>query len=428
MKLSQLAAVAVVSIAELAHCGSMQNVPGAGNRRAEIISRDSPAVKRSFAYLLRQAATIQNPTLRTQTVDALSNPLTCVRHRAGVDLTLKKAILKNLADAGLIDARDEASFPGGFMAGVFPPVFDEGSQCPRLAQSFIAAPGSIFGGHHSYPGGLAVHEMTNEISAINLAAQYREVYLSPSRQVHAGKPRPISTQWQGLISQDSIVGAPLWHDWAKVLVFQWNEDGSEFAELNFAGNGRTDNYGSAGDSQTGAHHILGLAESMKRKLPADFVITQASAHASPTLSNEYKVVNWLRAAAIVAQIDVIGAGYLAVDHQGRLRLPALRQLGSLDLNSASPSQVNLLAEYSIHNLSDSDFTYAVPAIHSAEWILEKLAPEFGYDPADVPRYNNHYRNVALSNLTAERLLMIYSQKGIAAVRTELRSLRAQSKI
>jgi len=41
---------------------------------------------------------------------------------------------------------------------------------------------------------------------------------------------------------------------------------------------------------------------MKRGLPADFVMTQASAHSVPTSGKEYKVVNWLRAAAIIARL------------------------------------------------------------------------------------------------------------------------------
>jgi hypothetical protein len=84
------------------------------------------------------------------------------------------------------------------------------------------------------------------------------------------------------------------------MVFQWNADGTEFSELNFGGIGQTDIYGTVGDSRTRAHHILGLAEAMARGLTAELVITQARAHAVPTLVNEYKVVNWLRAAAILA--------------------------------------------------------------------------------------------------------------------------------
>src|SRR5262249_57680746 len=98
------------------------------------------------------------------------------------------------------------------------------------------------------------------------------------------------------MNQDLIIAAPIWHDGGKGMVFEWNADGTELQELNFGGNGANDNYGAKGDSRTAAHHILGLAESMKRDLAPELVITQASAHSAPTLGNEYKVVNWIRAA------------------------------------------------------------------------------------------------------------------------------------
>ena len=96
-----------------------------------------------------------------------------------------------------------------------------------------------------------------------------------------------------------IIAAPIWHDWAKQMVFQWNEDGTEFIELNFGGNGKTDNFGRPGDSKTAGHHIIGIAETMARKLSPAFVVTQTSAHAAPTAGNEFKVVNWIRAAALL---------------------------------------------------------------------------------------------------------------------------------
>jgi hypothetical protein len=125
------------------------------------------------------------------------------------------------------------------------------------------------------------------------------------------------------LSQDVMIAAPIWHDWAKPMVFQWNSDGSEFLELSFGGNGTTDNYGSTGNSKTGDHHLISVAEAMKRGLPPDLVIAQASAHSHTTSDNEYKVVNWLHAAAIIAQIDPVAQGYLTLDAQGRLRLPPL---------------------------------------------------------------------------------------------------------
>lgn len=131
---------------------------------------------------------------------------------------------------------------------------------------------------------------------------------------------------------------------------------------------------------------MSVAESMARGLSPAFVITQASAHSNPTSGNEYKVVNWLRAAAIMAQIDPVAKGYLYVDSQHNLRLPPLRKLGDVNLNDAG--QTNALVEYELHNLSDADFTFSGPAINIVEAVLAVLAPQFGYDPNDVANYQD----------------------------------------
>src|SRR5258708_7024846 len=185
--------------------------------------------------------------------------------------------------------RTRRNFRAGLVAGVFPPVRQPGGDCPMLPQTYNAAPGSSFGGHHSYPGGLPVHEANNDRASVALADQYRASY--------GASTEPGPDRGRFVIDQDIILAAPLWHDWAKPLVFQWNADGTEFAELNFGGTGVNDNVGQPGDSRTGAHHILGVAETMARGLPPALVIAQASAHSNPTLGNEFKVVNWLRAAA-----------------------------------------------------------------------------------------------------------------------------------
>jgi hypothetical protein len=152
-----------------------------------------------------------------------------------------------------------------------------------------------------------------------------------------------------------------------------------------------------------------------------FVITQASAHSAPTSGNEYKVVNWLRAAAIIARIDPVATGYLTKDSQGHYRLPALRQLGQIDF--LSTSQTNILVEYELHNLSDADFTFSGPAVTMVETVLAQLAPQFGFDPTNAATYNLNYRNRILSSLTAERLQIIYANQGIGGVRQQLQSLR-----
>jgi hypothetical protein len=406
-----------------------QTVPGAGNDDAARLASSSALVQSARQLISNRISRIGDRTLARNVYELVENRQVCIRHRTAETAASKQAIVDKLSAAGLYAAADAAVFPGGALSGVLPPVLDAGSACPHLPQPFFSAPGSVFGGHHSYPGGLAIHESFNDISDTSFAANYRRVYGHPG-----GNGLPTIADPNGErggndrvdvdIDEDIIVAAPLLHDWGKPIVFQWNADGTEFAEFNFGGNGATDNFGAAGDSRTGAHHIIGVAESMARGLPPKFVITQASAHSSPTSGNEYKVVNWLRAAAIIAGIDPVANGYLRVDGGGLLRLPAVQHLGEVDLNAATPTQVNAPVEYQLHNLSDADFTQTGPAVSVAQILLATLAPAFGFNPSDTARYNKSYRNPALSHLSAERLYMLYTAGGLAAVRAQLTTLRA----
>jgi hypothetical protein len=429
-KLPIVCALAV--LAGTAGFAADQTVPGAGNTNAAALAKRSPMVQSAYQFVLSQAEKLQDAQLRRQTLDALSNPQTCIAHRARLTDAQKNTIVATLVSQGLLNLADASSIVGGAKAGVFPPVLNENTACPHLPQPFFSAPGStsVFG-HHSYPGGLPVHESNNDVADVHLAAEYREVYGHADRD---GFPTVDPDDVQGasehasedradiFIDQDIIVGAPLWHDWAKSIVFQWNADGSEFTELNFGGTGTNDNYGTPGDSRTGAHHIITIAEEMSRGLSPEFVITMACAHSAPTSGNEFKVVNWLRAGAIIAQIDPVAKGYLYVDGSGNLRLPPLRQLGN-DVNLNAAGQTNVLAEYTIHNLSDADFTYSGPAIDAVNVLLQQIAPQFGISPADS-NYLNKFRNPVLSFFTGERLLIIYSKQGLEGVVSEVEQLRA----
>jgi hypothetical protein len=406
--------------------GQTQTVAGAGNAAAEEIANGSRMVQSAMDFLVKQAKSVGDTKLRSETLDAISNPGTCVFHRAGFTDAVKDTILMTLKTQGLVRLSDDTTFPGGLKAGVFPPVLNETSNCPQLPQPFYSAPGSVFHGHHSYPGGLPIHESNNDVADQHLADEYRSIYGGSVAGGLAAIPAGAANGSSGkaiTIDDDIIVAAPIWHDWGKPIVFQWNADGTEFQELNFGGNGSTDNFGAAGDSTTGGHHIIGVAEAMKRGLSPAFVITQASAHSAPTSGNEYKVVNWLRAAAIIAQIDPVTSGYLTKDSHGNYRLPALRQLGQIDFLATTPSQTNILVEYELHNLSDADFTFSGPAVSMVETVLAQLAPEFGFSTANPATYNVSYRNRVLSSLTAERLQIIYANEGIAGVRQQLQLLR-----
>jgi hypothetical protein len=414
-----------------------QTQPGAGNAAALKIARQSPLVQSAMRFLTDQAEHIKDRALRTATLDILTNPRSCVMHRRGLaSAQAQDAVIQSLFAQGLIAQADATAVPAGVRAAVFPPILHADSDCPQLPQPIESAPGSAFGGHHSYPGGLPIHESNNDLSDVNLASQYQSIYggrgpsgtavidvnVNDNDNGHPRSARHDSINQAGLpIDNDVILAAPIWHDWAKTIVFQWNTDGSEFTEFNFGGAGVTDAWGAAGDSRTGGHHILSIAESMARGFSPLMVVTQASAHSAPTLGNEFKVVNWLRAAAIIARIDPVKAGYLSTDGAGHLRLPPIGKLGDVDLNAVG--QTNVRVEYTLHNLSDADFTFSGPAVTSVNTLLALLAPEFGYAASDAATFNTRFRNPALAHLSAERLMVLYGTKGTEAVRKELQQLR-----
>jgi hypothetical protein len=395
-----------------------QTLVGAGNIAADQVAAYSPRTQEAHAFLVASAKRIRDRSLREATVDLLQNRGFCVTSRAGVDDAKQNQMIASLLAAGLLNASDGMSFPGGLKAGVFPAILDSNTSCPHMPMSFDAAPGSSFSSHHGYPGGLPIHEANNLRAGLGLVEGYRESYQAVGHSHDAQDDEAEGWMRSAFfIDNDVIIAAPIWHDWAKTMVFQWTAAGDEFKELNIGG---TATNGSA----TGGHHVISISESIKRGLPPVFVIAQASAHSNPTLGNEFKVVAWIRAAGILAQVDPVAAGYLVTDATGAYRLPPLRKLASgVNLNVAG--QTNLLAEYTIHNLSDGDFTFSIPAAGDASVLIAQLAPRYGFDPADVMNYNTRYRNVVFANVSQERITILYGNGGLAAVRAELDALRAR---
>ena len=410
-----------LSLATTLALAADQTKIGAGNAVSQKTGHTSPLVRSALATLVSRVNQISNKGLRAATLDAISNPHTCVQHRANLTNAQKDQIVATLTNEGLVNPSDGSAIQGGIKAGIFPPILNDGTSCPQLPLDSYGAPGSTNNSHHAYPGGLSVHEVFNQQSSLNFAASYRGEYGRPNPNgfpIDSGTATPAEADVR--INQDVILAAPAWHDWGKTLVFQWNADCTEFTELNFGGAGVNDDNGMPGDSRTGGHHIISIAESMARGFSPLMVITQASAHSAPTLGNEYKVVNWIHAAAILARIDAIAKGYLTIDSSGHYRLPPLRALGDIDL--PGQGQSNLLIEYQIHNLSDSDFVNSIPAVTISQVVLQTLAPLFGYDYAKTAIYNAKYRNIVLSYLSAERIEMLYGKSGIPAVYNELNKL------
>jgi hypothetical protein len=137
-------------------------------------------------------------------------------------------------------------------------------ELPRERGSFAAA---CAGAHHAYPGGLAVHAYAELLHARGIEDAYRRAYGIELRD-------------------DWLVAAAIWHDSLAAATLPWRDDGTCGPEGRIAG--------------IEAHHVLGIAAAMMRRLPAPVVTVIASARAPIAGEGAKQVCGWIRAAAILA--------------------------------------------------------------------------------------------------------------------------------
>jgi hypothetical protein len=343
----------------------------AGNQDAMDLARRSSAITDANDAVLAMADALPDQPIRSKTLEVLRNPAPTYQLRSPSRAD-KEQVRQELLEAGLIT--DQVT-----VEGFFPPVGD-----PHEApQAFWSAPGSTYAGHHSYPGGLAVHEWTNASLAEQFLASYDARY--------------------GLVSESKAIdrsialAAPLWHDINKVTVFQWNQDGSEFVEQTIA--------------DTGAHHPISGAEAIVRGMPADFVVAQLGAHDPPQLGvSMQRLVNYIRAAAIIARVDPVAAGLL--QPSDAMGLPA-----GLGLNQIPPR-----IEGHINHLSDHDFVFSGDSATLMIRTLQDLAPQYGIDPPTQTARFNLFRNGVFSQAPDMRLYGVLQTGGVAAVKAAIDAL------
>ena len=307
-----------------------------GNARAARLAQASPMVRATYARVEELARGIRDESLRASILAFLRDPNPTYARRSPTP-EARTAIRDALARAGFVK-------PDAPVAGIFPPGTEPGVAIG--VQPFWSTPGSAEGSHHAYPGGLGVHEYFNA----SIAAQYADTY---DRHYFDGRRT---------VERDTVVGAALYHDIGKAVVFQWHDDGTIFDELTIAG--------------TGAHHILSGAEAIAHGRTPQFVTTLLSAHAAPSLGDETHVVDWCRAAAIVAGVDPVTFGLLVRDGGG-YRL------------TANPVPLEAFISY----LSDHDYVLSVHAARPAETTLA------------------WYRSAVLTRTTAISLYDVLARRG-----------------
>lgn len=269
----------------------------------------------------------RDPVARSDAASSPASVAASIPHAASARRALE-AEVASIGDEALRAAvraqLSATSMPGPLTAGVLAErlerlrtarLIDDGAGAGPLTvegDSFWVAPGGPCpDGHHAYPGGLAVHTLANVRHAVALAALYRDVYGVSLRE-------------------DWLRAAALWHDSGKAYTLRWRADGPEAGSC-----------GSEGKlGGTAAHHVLGIATAIARKLPAPLVVVIASAHAAPAQEGLEAVCRWLKAGSL-----------LATGAEDAVPCPG----------PASPPPL----EAFVHHLSDSDYLLTSAALAAA---------------------------------------------------------------
>ncbi len=228
------------------------------NQHAFQIAERQPKLKKLFEKLENEAQSIIDPNLRKDALAVLHHPVFGVLLKSR---SHEAEIIQNLKQEKLIDFTNTP-----------PSIFPKGEPMP-----FLAAPGSVWNSHHSYPGGLVYHTYTNLSLGLKYALVYQDVYDVKLRK-------------------DTLRFAAIFHDSAKTTTLSWNSDGScTSEEIQIAG--------------TSAHHIIAIAEAIFRKYPPDLIVTIASAHTPPATGIAAReLINYLKAGAILAEAPYTAAG------------------------------------------------------------------------------------------------------------------------
>ena len=278
-------------------------------------AQSSELIRMSYKIIEDYVNSIQDNSLRAKTLEIIKNPLPKIMELYTTPSAVTN-VYNKLLGANLINP---AQTPVNVL---FPPF---SGKCP---QAFLTAPGSGYGSHHAYPGGLVTHTAVNMCISENIYDTYKRIFSSS-------------------INRDIIMSAQALHDLAKPWVFQWTADGSSLKEYTIAG--------------TGAHHILSIAEVIYRGFPPKEIVAQACAHNHPNGGkDEAQVVGWIKAAAIIAGKDPIALGLLTADD----KIPSpQRQEG-----------------YIVH-LGDHDFVLSSPACQKSVKLLASIAQKhYGIAP------------------------------------------------
>jgi hypothetical protein len=324
------------------------------------MAKKSNLVQASYDYITGICGEITNQVLRDRVLQVIHNPAPTFMQRYTTSDARKILWQKLVAAKYLSETIGVDDF--------LPP----SENIQKASQPFYAAPGSGYMSHHAYPGGLATHTAFNIRSSLNVSQGYFETF-------------------DYKLDRDLIIAAQALHDLHKPWVFQWQEDGSCLKEITLAGQG--------------AHHVLGIAESIYRGFPSEVVVAQACAHNHPgSDKDEAEVIEWIKAACIIADKDPIGEGLLSADGS---TLPIPRR-----------------QENFVTHLGDHDWVLSGPAVKWTLPELKKIAQqEYKMNDQELNgKRFNALRNYVFSQFSAMRSYQVLATQGEAGLRAKVREM------
>ena len=340
------------------------------------IASSSRLVTSAYNELISVAGSLEDESYRRLMIECITAPkITFLELYKGDQDRIR--IFAEMVRLGFFNAEDAVD-----------EVFPRGHLTP---QTYLTAPSSHNDFYNAHPGGLAVTVAFNIRAADAYTANYRQFYGIP-------------------VNRDLAAAALCVHEYPKVWLYQWLEDGSWLEEP------RT-----VYDDTWHAHCIFVTAELLHRRYDARIVTAMAAAHQLSALDASMdgkrvvttwvgleRVAHFIEAAATLAQVDPVDYGLLE-KRNGKLIL------------------VPQPAEQWITHLSDMNWPYAMGAAHLHTYpLLQQIArDDYRLNERDLGgRPFNQLKNYVWAQLGQITLYEILVREGFEAARKAVNKLVA----
>jgi hypothetical protein len=340
----------------------------------EQMARASRLIMGTYNELLQTAASLESDHYRELMTECITAPKVTFLEMYPKPQD-RDRLFKEMVRLGFFNPEDNADH-----------VWPSGNLNP---QTYLTAPSSHNAFYNAHPGGLAVTVAFNIRMADAYTQNYRQVYGVPA-------------------NRDLPVASLLVHEYPKVWLYQWQDDGTWREEP------RT-----VYDDTWHAHCIYVTAELMYRRYDSRIVMAMAAAHQlsylEASMDGRDVVCNWrglervahfIKAAAVMAQVDPVDYGLL--ERQG-------------DQMVLAP----VPAEQWVTHLADMNWPYAMGAAHLHTWpMLQQIAgSDLGLSRKDLQgKPFNQLKNYVWSQLGQIGLYEILVREGYDAARNTIQRL------